>query len=250
MTWPSGSELVLLFLLAGWAAADTTAAFQIMVGQPLVMGWLSGCVVGLPGLGLFMGAALQLLWSRLAPVGVSAYPDVGPATVAGVTVASTIASQTAWAFSVAEPFPPGEATLACLAGFLVALASGRWGQTLTEMLRRDNARLAYAADRAAAAGSFAGVERENWIGVARSFARGGVLWVGSLLAFSLLAWLAGALSPGPPAGSVPRLTNPGPILFWWFGIAALCSVLWRGGRRDAAFTIGGAAAGLLLGRIL
>src|SRR5512140_236447 len=145
----------LLVLLSGWAAADTTAAFQFMTGQAFVSGWLAGCILGQPGLGLFMGAALQLVWSYRTPVGAAAYPDVGPGTIGGVAVTSLLLDgRPAWRLSVVDPFPRGDVAVACLLGLLTAIAIGRFGQWLTVFLRRDNARLAHSADRAAARGSY------------------------------------------------------------------------------------------------
>lgn len=99
-------RLLALLGLAAVAGADAAAAGQLMIGQPLVCGWLAGSIVGQPHLGLFLGMALQLLWSRVAPVGAAAYPDVGPGAVAGVGAAGLcLAPASAWRFDAVAPFP-------------------------------------------------------------------------------------------------------------------------------------------------
>lgn len=250
MSLPSGLlTLGGLACLSGWAAADTTAAFQFMAGQPIVAGWLAGCLVRQPELGLFMGAALQLIWSRLTPVGAVSYPDVGPGAVTGVAVAGLFPRVAPGSSGGAPGFlPAGGMVLPCLAGLLAALAVGRAGEALTVLLRRGNARLAVAADRAAERGSWAGVERANALGAVRSFARGVILLVAGLAFFAALAALARLATGGAPApsGFGGPASAAGPALFWWFGIAALLSVLWRGGRRDWLVIVAGAAAGGLL----
>jgi mannose/fructose/N-acetylgalactosamine-specific phosphotransferase system component IIC len=250
VAWPGLQEMLLLLLLAGWAAADTTAAFQFMVGQPLVMGCLAGAVIGQPGAGLAIGAALQLLWSRLTPVGAAAYPDVGPATVAGVAAAGILLrGEPAWRPAFEQPFPAGRVAVATLTGALVAILAGRLGQVLTVALRRDNARLAHAADRFAGTGSFRGVEWENALGVLRSFARGLVVFLVGFGLFAGIHAILPALSVRIPSDAAGG-PNPGTALFWWFGLASIVATLWRGGRRDAGLFAGGAAIALLVGALL
>lgn len=252
-------QVIYLLFLSGWAAADTTAALQIMVGQPMVMGWLTGLLLGQPMLGFFMGVALQLLWSRLAPVGAAAYPDVGPATLTGVTVASLLVYGTRldwpgvlfmdsppYGYSMREVLHNAMPTpLSAMIGLLAALLAGRFGQILTILLRKDNVRLARYADKAAIVGSYGGVELANRTGVLRSFLRGVIipLIMVPLFVLFVISIMSLTGSGHLKAGD----DNPGILLFWWFGVAALTSVLWRGGRRDLGLLVGGAAAGVLLG---
>lgn len=251
-------RLIALSLLSGWTAADTTEAVQLMVCQPLPAGLLAGCLCGQPALGLFMGTALQLLWSRLAPVGAASMPDVGPATVAGVAVAVELAPRgVAWLPSPRGLFPPEELSVGLLAGLLTALFTGRAAQALVVGFRRGNDRLVRQADAAAACGDFAGVERANAVGAWRAFLRGVLTLPAVLLVVAALGALAGALAPllrvseasgTATARALGRLlpflsTNPGPVLFWWFGVAALLTTLWRGKGRDFLWLLGGLVAG-------
>lgn len=76
-------------LLAVVAGLDGTAAFQTMVGQPIVMGALIGVVFSNFYAGLFAGLLVQLVWSNELPLGGYVAPDTG---VAGFTSALVTAS--------------------------------------------------------------------------------------------------------------------------------------------------------------
>jgi len=239
----TGAALAGLSLLAGVAALDASAAFQVMIGQPVVCGWAAGLIAGQPALGLASGVLLQLLWSRLNPVGATAYPDVGPATVAGVTVASRLASGgPRWTPAPGDLLPPAELVPSLLAGLLVALLAGMLGSALTVRERRGNARLAAVADRAARAGSFAGVERANATGAARAFLRGVLVMIPALLLVALI----------DRTGFEPALAGGagGLVAFWWLGLGALATVLFRGDRADWALLAVGLALGALVRGVL
>jgi len=246
-----------LLALAAWAAADTAAFGQFMVGQPLAAGWLAGIIIGRPIEGLFLGGALQMLWSRLAPVGAAAYPDVGPATVGGVgTLHFWTASvggageSMGWGARLGFVTNPWEwrsalDPMALLFGLGIALVSGAIGQRFVVAMRRHNADLGRAADAAAERGDFGGVERANFLGLVRA-AGLGVLVAGG----ALLIGAAGAALVSRVPHAVAGEMNPGPLLFWWIALAALGTSLWSGGRRDWLWLLFGVACGtafLILG---
>jgi mannose/fructose/N-acetylgalactosamine-specific phosphotransferase system component IIC len=233
------------------AALDTTAFGQFMVGQPIVTGWLAGWIAGDPLAGIFMGATLQLLWSRLAPVGAAAYPDVGPATVAGIGSLLFAAGRSVPVDGRGDagfhPLPAGLVfqvpPVAILTGCLLALIVGSVGQRVVTRMRRGNADLGARADRAAASGDFAGVERANLIGLARAAGTGLLLVTGGLAIGAIAQRLLGGLLP--PRGLVIA-PNPGLFLFWWLGLAAAFSQLAPVTRGDRLALGGGLLGGLLL----
>jgi mannose/fructose/N-acetylgalactosamine-specific phosphotransferase system component IIC len=251
-------SLGLLLLLAAWAAADTAAFGQFMVGQPIASGWLAGVIVGRPLEGLFMGAALQMLWSRLAPVGAAAYPDVGPATVGGVGTllfwpaapAGTVGAAPDAAGLAArfgfDPLPDGwrvaDDPLAMMTGLGLALGAGALGQRLVVAMRRHNADLGLRADAAASRGDFGGVEAANRLGLLRAAGLGVVVAGGALVAGAGAA-AVGRLATG--AAGPSTAANPGPLLFWWIALAALGTALWSEARRDWLWLAAGAAGGAL-----
>jgi len=248
------TPILLLLVLGAWAAVDTAALGQFMVGQPLVAGWLAGVIIGEPLTGLLMGAALQMIWSRLAPVGAAAYPDVGPATVGGVGLLAfwpgargAVDFHSDWPTrfgfrGIPEGWQLEAAPVAILAGLGMALVSGGVGQRLVVRMRHANADLGRHADQAGRRGDFAGVERANLLGLLRA-ALLGVAETGVLL---LVGWVAALFLPGflPPAGTAGP--NPGVYLFWWTALAALGTALWSGARRDWIWI----GSGLLVGALV
>lgn len=54
---------------------DTTAAFQVMISQPLVACALLGWMMGDPIIGAMVGVVTQLLWMGKLPVGAATFPD-------------------------------------------------------------------------------------------------------------------------------------------------------------------------------
>jgi PTS system mannose-specific IIC component len=70
------------------AGLDTTAAFQIMVSQPIVACPLLGWMMGDPVMGWMVGITTQLLWMGKLPVGAATFPDgnMGSLVAAGLAV--------------------------------------------------------------------------------------------------------------------------------------------------------------------
>ena len=67
---------------------DTTAAFQIMISQPLVACSILGWMMGDPVTGAMVGAVTQLLWMGKLPVGAASFPDgnLGSLVAAAIAV--------------------------------------------------------------------------------------------------------------------------------------------------------------------
>lgn len=67
--------MILPLLLMGFVVGmDTTAAFQIMVSQPLIACTFLGWMVGDPVTGALVGIVTQLLWMGKLPVGAAWFP--------------------------------------------------------------------------------------------------------------------------------------------------------------------------------
>lgn len=80
------NELPFLALLV-WgtlAGLDLASVLQGLLNRPLVAGGVAGLLVGDPGSGLAIGAALELFALDVLPVGSARYPDYGAAAVAAV----------------------------------------------------------------------------------------------------------------------------------------------------------------------
>lgn len=74
-------ELLRLALVGGLVGLDTTAAFQVMVSQPLVGGLLAGWALGDPWTGAFVGLLFQGLYLAEFPMGARLFPDGNMAAV-------------------------------------------------------------------------------------------------------------------------------------------------------------------------
>lgn len=72
-------------------AVDGQAALHLVAAQPLVVGALAGWVLGDAGLGLVVGAYLQLVWAYGPPRGRTPGADAASGTIAAVVVANAFA---------------------------------------------------------------------------------------------------------------------------------------------------------------
>ncbi|NOT09609.1 MAG: hypothetical protein HOP28_15565, partial [Gemmatimonadales bacterium] len=79
-----------LFLWATIAGLDLASVLQGLFNRPLVAGAVAGIVLGDPGAGLRIGAALELFALDVLPIGASRYPDYGAATVAAVVFGAVV----------------------------------------------------------------------------------------------------------------------------------------------------------------
>ncbi len=84
---PAPGAIAAVAAMGGVAALDNTAAFQLMLGQPVIAATAAGAIAGDPMLGLSAGLTLQLLWSGSSPLGASRFPD---APVGGTTGGATV----------------------------------------------------------------------------------------------------------------------------------------------------------------
>ncbi|MFH1502889.1 MAG: PTS sugar transporter subunit IIC [Candidatus Eisenbacteria bacterium] len=182
--------------LAGLLALDATAAFQVMVSQPIVAGALAGAVCGDAFAGVLVGAALQLVWLGALPVGAAGFPDAPVGTVVGVGLASLLAhSGTGAGWSVAF-------------GMTAALVAAEAGRSVVSRLRRMNVRLAEGAVARARSGDPSGVSAAVWLGLASRFvAAAGLAAVALTVAYVGLR----ALPLGEVRGGFPALIWAAPI---------------------------------------
>jgi mannose/fructose/N-acetylgalactosamine-specific phosphotransferase system component IIC len=218
------STIAILALLAGALALDTTAAFQVMISQPLVAGSIAGLVVGDPALGAAVGATLQLVWLSSLPVGAAPFPDTAPGSVVAVGLAFLLGGAgvgPAWSMA---------------AGVMVGLATGAAGRAVVGRLRGLNVRFAELAIRRADLGDAGGVRAAVALGLTARLA------AGSLLAAIVLGAGSAILGRALPGGS----PGPFPTLLWAapVGAAALASV--SRSRLERLFLVGGAGVGLLV----
>jgi len=213
-----------LALLAGGLALDATAAFQLMLSQPIVSGTLAGLVTGDLGTGLAIGATLQLVWLGVLPVGAAPFPDTAVATVVGVGVARTLTaagSGAGWAIGIAV---------------VVSLLTGAVGQWLIARVRRLNMRLADMAIARAERGDSRG------IGLAVALALGARFAAGAALAAVVLVVTSVVAGHAAPVGGPAHY----PALVWAAPLGAAWMAARARGREVWAFLGLGVAGGIAL----
>ncbi|MFH1865440.1 MAG: PTS sugar transporter subunit IIC [Candidatus Eisenbacteria bacterium] len=213
--------IVVLSLLGGALSVDATAAFQIMLSQPLVAGSIAGAIVGDLGLGLAVGATLQLVWMGALPVGAAPFPDGAVAGVAGVG---------AGAILVRSGVPEG---LAIAGAVVVGLCAGSAGQKVTSGVRRLNVRYSTLARSRADDGDPQGVTAAVVLGLVTRFATAALL-AAVALSVSLL------LRPLASVGAIGVF----PTTLWAAPIAAAAIAAGGRAKSEATYIVAGLAAGL------
>ncbi|MFO7768285.1 MAG: PTS sugar transporter subunit IIC [bacterium] len=185
------SEWILIAAAGALAAADTTAFFQGMIHQPLVISTLLGAALGLPAEGAYAGALLQLLWISELPIGAAVFPDVGSVS-AGAAGGVLLAAEAGTGLGEA-----GAAAL--LLSIPLASAAGRLVSAQREFQGLFLPRVYRAVERGRP-----GLLR--WylaVGVVHSLLRGALVATGTALLVRMAAsWAGGQL----PAGAIPPYT--------------------------------------------
>lgn len=151
---------------AGLLGLDATAALQVMLSRPIVVGAAVGWMLGGVEQGLAVGGLIELLWAGGVPVGSLVPPDS--------TVAAAVASAVAVRLAGVSAHPGGEDAAASL-GVLMAVPAGWLGARAEITQRHLASRLVRRCERAVQE------RRVSSVG-------------GWLLAALGLAWLRGALA--------------------------------------------------------
>jgi len=185
----SPGDLITVALIGGVVAADTTAAFQIMLSRPLVGATVIGYLLGAPRTGITFGALSELIWAFEVPVGGSKLFDSAVSSVVGAAIACFctchLGLKPAWSITLA---------------LIYSVPVGVLGTYATVAVRRLNAKLVAMAERCAGDGNATGVSLSHLLGVVLSYTRGflvsflgasvGVALL-SMIGFSRLRWDGG-----------------------------------------------------------
>jgi mannose/fructose/N-acetylgalactosamine-specific phosphotransferase system component IIC len=116
-------------LVGGLIGLDRTAVGQFMISQPIVVGPLTGWMLGDPGAGIVIGAVLELIWVLDMPIGSFVPAD------------ATISTMSATAIAVLGS--PGGSSLPVI-GFSILLTVAMVPATMAadDIIRHRNSRLA------------------------------------------------------------------------------------------------------------
>ena len=127
MSWPETAGLLAVGTAAG---LDLVSGPQVLLARPIVVGTLSGLVLGDLAAGILVGGAMELFALEVLPVGAIKYPDHGPGTIGAV-----------WLCHQAGLMGAGYAVL-------LALLCSEIGGWSLQLIRRANGRaLAHMSDR-------------------------------------------------------------------------------------------------------
>jgi mannose/fructose/N-acetylgalactosamine-specific phosphotransferase system component IIC len=219
--------LLALAAVAGLAAVERKGFLQAMLSRPVVLGPLCGLACGDAGIGLLVGAPLELLWLGAVNLG-AAVPlneALGTAAIAGG------AAQAAR--------HRGGATSAVAVAVALGLPFSLLGRRADALVERVNDRLLERAAARLRAGDEPGVLHANLLGLVGPFALSALIAPAAAASIGVLAPAIVRSAPGlavPLAGSFAAFTA--------FACAAGASAL-RARRAPAAW-LGATAAGLVL----
>lgn len=148
--------------LAGAVSAlcglDRTAFLQLMLSRPIVAASLAGVVLGNAGIGLMVGALLELLWLGRLPMGAAIPPDDTQIAVGSTFLATLFISDLSQS-----------STALTLLAILVAMPLGKVGVYFDRWARKRNSRLSEQAMSYARQGIVRQIEALHLYGAAHFF---------------------------------------------------------------------------------
>jgi PTS system mannose-specific IIC component len=161
-------SLVPLAVLGAILGLDVVSFPQAMISRPLVAATAAGALIGAPGRGLAIGAALEFFALESLPFGASRYPEWGSASVVGGALFASVPEGTTASMTVAV---------------LAALSTASIGGSSMVALRRWNARLARRQVAGHARDSGSAVVGLQLAGLTADLVRGAVITFVALLCF-------------------------------------------------------------------
>ena len=163
-------------LLMAFFSLDVSAVGQFMISRPIVTGPVVGWLVGQPGIGLELGALIELIWIGDVPVGAHLPLDLTVLTGASVAFACELSN---------HQYPP-EAVMTYTLGIAIPLA---FLATEAEvLLRKFHVRWIHFAQRMALWNHFRTFEWINSMVLAELFLKGFLVAAASL---TLAHWSSG-----------------------------------------------------------
>lgn len=187
MVW----RFLLTAVLGGICYLDRTAALQVMLHRPLIVGSIAGALFGSFPAGAAAGAVLELLYIARLPVGASIPPDDTGAAIFAGAGAATAAEMAGGAIDYA--------VVAAL--LLLSVLCAEAGKVADRFVRRVNCRIAHVTIAAVDRGDIAAVDHGLLAGVTLFGAVGATLSV-LFAGFGVMAgrWLPEVFSPGEQDG--------------------------------------------------
>lgn len=225
------SDLLIVSVIGGIVAVDTTAGWQVMICRPIVSGPLLGFLLGDLQNGLLLGAVLELVWAGIVPAGASVFPDSNVAAVVATAVVVCL-----------NPDFTSFHFIFCLS-ILYSIPVAYFGSKQIVWIRKRNSVLMERALRYADKGDARRIVLQNWLGLINSFARG-FLFSGVMFIIGLAVLSAGL---GFAASLGSNITDQSRIPILALGGAVGLSIF--GSRRTLPLIGAGLAIGLIVSSV-
>jgi mannose/fructose/N-acetylgalactosamine-specific phosphotransferase system component IIC len=164
-------SIVPLAVLGAVLGLDVVSFPQAMISRPIVAATAAGALIGQPGRGLAIGAALEFFALETLPFGASRYPEWGSAAVVGGSLFASVPEGTTASMTVAV---------------LATLLTASIGGSSMVALRRWNARLARRQIAGIERGSGSTVIGLQLAGMTADLLRGGLITFLALACFQPL----------------------------------------------------------------
>ncbi len=177
--------VIIIGLIGGIVAVDTTAGWQIMINQPLVTCPVIGLIFGQFEAGVSIGVLLELPWLINIPSGGKhgSEANLGAVVAAGMMV-----------YFVDHNF--NTINIIIILCLVYSLLISKAGGFLVDYVRKQNLMLMHQADQAAEKGNLTKISQLNIIGLLHSFFMGFILTViGFSLGLVILKPIIGWIHP-------------------------------------------------------
>jgi mannose/fructose/N-acetylgalactosamine-specific phosphotransferase system component IIC len=160
-------QLLMLALVGGALSVDAVSLGQSMASRPIVAATITGFLFGAPGIGLMIGAALEMLAMETMPFGASRYLEWSCGAVVGAS------------FACLQPELTG---MVLVSAILFALLAAWLAGSSMVVMRKINGRLAVKRRDQIAGGDVVSLRALQVTGLALDFVRGALLAAGTAAA--------------------------------------------------------------------
>lgn len=221
-------DFIKLTIWGGIVALDTTAAFQVLISQPLVSCTVIGFFLGNPSLGLSIGILLELPWLLEIPAGSARFSESN----LGATIAAAIAI-----FSANTTNRPD---IAFFFAMIIGIALSYIGGILVLWQRHQNDRIMSRID-AKEFPTPRAVWQHHFIGIVITFLSGGI-FVG-VLGIIFGYWLVPQIIQLVPVSFDPAF-RPTRSIFLGIGVGAMLVHFYR--KKNIKMIVLGIILGLVI----
>ena len=148
-------DIMIVSLVGALLSLDRTAAFQSMIAQPIITAPIIGYILGDITVGIMIGAALELLWLCVLPLGAFIPPDENIATT--LVTSCTILGMTKLHIHDVHSF--------IVLNILLLIPTAYVGRIIDNWVRNLNIALSNIADKEVEMSDFDKVESKNLVGL-------------------------------------------------------------------------------------